>query len=131
MEQKMLTKPVLALRGVLILPGMIANIDVGRDKSIAAINAVMELDKQILLVGQMDNEKAEITTADLYGWGVLAEVKQRLQLPSGAIRLLVEGLARVKLTETAEVHNGETYFVAVKLRLCAACCLKPLAVGQP
>ena len=112
MEQKMLTKPVLALRGVLILPGMIANIDVGRDKSIAAINAVMELDKQILLVGQMDNEKAEITTADLYGWGVLAEVKQRLQLPSGAIRLLVEGLARVKLTETAEVHNGETYFVA-------------------
>ena len=112
MEQKMLTKPVLALRGVLILPGMIANIDVGRDKSIAAINAVMELDKQILLVGQMDNEKAEITTADLYGWGVLAEVKQRLQLPSGAIRLLVEGLARVKLTETAEVYNGETYFVA-------------------
>ena len=67
MEQKMLTKPVLALRGVLILPGMIANIDVGRDKSIAAINAVMELDKQILLVGQKDNEKAEITTADLYG----------------------------------------------------------------
>ena len=66
MEKKMLTKPVLALRGVLVLPGMIANIDVGRDKSIAAINAVMELDKKILLVGQMDNDKAEITTADLY-----------------------------------------------------------------
>lgn len=112
MEKKMLTKPVLALRGVLILPGMIANIDVGREKSIAAINVVMELDKKILLVGQRDNDKAEITTADLYEWGVLAEIKQKLQLPSGAIRLLVEGLERVKLSETALVHQGEDYFAA-------------------
>ena len=112
MEKKLLTKPVLALRGILVLPGMIANIDVGREKSIAAINVVMELDKKILLVGQRDNDKAEITTADLYEWGVLAEIKQKLQLPSGAIRLLVEGLERVKLSETALVHNGEDYFAA-------------------
>ena len=112
MEKKMITKPVLPLRGVLILPGMIANIDVGRDKSIAAINVVMELDKKILLVGQRDSEKAEVTTADLYEWGVLAEVKQKLLLPSGAIRLLVEGLERVKLTETTEIHQTEDYFVA-------------------
>lgn len=112
MEKKMITKPVLPLRGVLILPGMIANIDVGRDKSIAAINVVMELDKKIMLVGQSDNDKSDISTADLYRWGVLAEIKQKLLLPSGAIRLLVEGLERVQLTEVAEVHNAEDYFVA-------------------
>ena len=110
MENEIFTRPVLPLRGVIILPGMIANIDVGRSKSIAAVNIVMENDKKILLVGQKQMDKEDIGIADLYGFGVLAEIKQQLQLPSGAMRLLVEGLQRIELTDITEVHQGESDF---------------------
>ncbi|MDY4920844.1 MAG: endopeptidase La [Phascolarctobacterium sp.] len=111
-NKETLILPLLALRGLVILPGMLVNVDVGRDKSIAAVNAVMDSDKKILLVAQKDSSLADITTADLYSWGVLAEVKQQLQLPSGAIRVLVEGLERVKLENVTEIHqNNSDYFV--------------------
>ena len=110
MERKIITKPVLPLRGVIILPGMIANIDVGRSKSIAAVNIVMNEDKKILLVGQRQSDKEDVGITDLYSFGVLAEIKQQLQLPSGAIRLLVEGLQRIELTDITEVHQADSDF---------------------
>ena len=94
----MITKPLLPLRGLLVLPGMLVNVDVGREKSMAAVRAVMEGDKKIILTAQRDANISDITIADLYGWGVVAEVKQQLQLPSGAMRILVEGLERVHLS---------------------------------
>lgn len=112
MAENLLTKPLLPLRGLVILPGMLVNVDVGRDKSMAAVKAVLDTDKKILLAAQKDAARADISTADLHGWGVLAEIKQQLNLPSGAMRLLVEGLERVRLTDVTEVHqDGSDYFV--------------------
>ena len=112
MAENLLTKPLLPLRGLVILPGMLVNVDVGRDKSMAAVKAVLDTDKKILLAAQKDAARADISTADLHGWGVLAEIKQQLSLPSGAMRLLVEGLERVRLTDVTEVHqDGSDYFV--------------------
>ena len=83
----MIKKPLLPLRGLLVLPGMLVNVDVGREKSMAAVRAVMDADKKIILTAQRDANRSDITTEDLYGWGVVAEVKQQLQLPSGAMRI--------------------------------------------
>lgn len=110
MANLIITKPLLALRGVLIFPGMIANLDVGREKSIAAIDAAEATDKQIILVGQKQPEQENVAADDLYEWGVLATIKQRLQLPNGAVRLLVEGLERVHVLNAAEVHENEQDF---------------------
>ena len=110
MANLIITKPLLALRGVLIFPGMIANLDVGREKSIAAIDAAEGTDKQIILVGQKQPEQENVAADDLYEWGVLANIKQRLQLPNGAVRLLVEGLERVHVLHAAEVHENEQDF---------------------
>ena len=110
MANLIITKPLLALRGVLIFPGMIANLDVGREKSIAAIDAAEATDKQIILVGQKQAEQENVAADDLYDWGVLATIKQKLQLPNGAVRLLVEGLERVHVLNAAEVHENEQEF---------------------
>ena len=110
MANLIITKPLLALRGVLIFPGMIANLDVGREKSIAAIDAAEGTDKQIILVGQKQPEQENVAADDLYEWGVLANIKQKLQLPNGAVRLLVEGLERVHVLNAAEVHENEQEF---------------------
>lgn len=110
MANLIITKPLLALRGILIFPGMIANIDVGREKSMAAIDAAELTDKQIILVGQKQAEQEDVTAADLYEWGVLATIKQKLQLPNGAVRLLVEGLERVHVLHAAEVNDNERDF---------------------
>lgn len=110
MANLIITKPLLALRGVLIFPGMIANLDVGREKSIAAIDAAEATDKQIILVGQKQPEQENVAADDLYEWGVLANIKQKLQLPNGAVRLLVEGLERVHVLNTVAVHENEQDF---------------------
>ena len=105
-----ITRPLLPLRGLLLLPGMLVNVDVGREKSMAAVRAVMDTDKKIILAAQRDASRADISVADLYNWGVVAEVKQQLQLPSGALRILVEGLERVQLSGVTEVHQNESDF---------------------
>ncbi|MBQ5600614.1 MAG: LON peptidase substrate-binding domain-containing protein, partial [Phascolarctobacterium sp.] len=91
-----MTLPLLALRGMMVFPGMIINLDVGREKSIAAVEAAMEGDRRLLLVTQKDAALTDVQPEDLYKFGALAEVKQLLKLPNGAIRILVEGLERVE-----------------------------------
>lgn len=120
MANLIITKPLLALRGVLIFPGMIANLDVGREKSIAAIDAAEATDKQIILVGQKQPEQENVAAADLYEWGVLANIKQKLQLPNGAVRLLVEGLERVHVLHAAEVHENEQDFFVGEVEIVPA-----------
>lgn len=120
MANLIITKPLLALRGVLIFPGMIANLDVGREKSIAAIDAAEATDKQIILVGQKQPEQENVAADDLYEWGVLANIKQKLQLPNGAVRLLVEGLERVHVLNAAEVHENEQEFFVGEVEVVAA-----------
>lgn len=101
--------PLLALRGIIVFPGMTVNLDVGRDKSINAVNAAMQLDKKILLVTQRDAETADPKREDLYGFGVVAEIKQLLKLPSGALRILIQGLNRVELTSVIDAPFKDTY----------------------
>lgn len=101
--------PLLALRGIIIFPGMTVNLDVGRDKSINAVNAAMQLDKKILLVTQRDAETADPKREELYNYGVVAEIKQLLKLPSGAIRILIQGLERAELTSLIDAPFKDTY----------------------
>ncbi len=101
--------PLLALRGIIVFPGMTVNLDVGRDKSINAVNAAMQLDKKILLVTQRDAETADPKREDLYGFGVVAEIKQLLKLPSGALRILIQGLNRVEVTSVIDAPFKDVY----------------------
>lgn len=101
--------PLLALRGIIVFPGMTVNLDVGRDKSINAVNVAMQLDKKILLVTQRDAETADPKREELYNYGVVAEIKQLLKLPSGAIRILIQGLERAELTSLIDAPFKDTY----------------------
>ena len=101
--------PLLALRGIIVFPGMTVNLDVGRDKSINAVNAAMQFDKKILLVTQRDAETADPKREELYNYGVVAEIKQLLKLPSGAIRILIQGLERAELTSLIDAPFKDTY----------------------
>lgn len=101
--------PLLALRGIIVFPGMTVNLDVGRDKSINAVNAAMQLDKKILLVTQRDAETADPKREELYNYCVVAEIKQLLKLPSGAIRILIQGLERAELTSLIDAPFKDTY----------------------
>ena len=101
--------PLLALRGIIVFPGMTVNLDVGRDKSINAVNAAMQLEKKILLVTQRDAETADPKREELYNYGVVAEIKQLLKLPSGAIRILIQGLERAELTSLIDAPFKDTY----------------------
>ena len=97
--------PVLPLRDVVVYPHMVIPLFVGRDKSIRALEQVMEGDKQILLIAQKSPDIDEPGASDLYEVGTLAQVLQLLKLPDGTIKVLVEGTARVRVTSFSE-HAG-------------------------
>ncbi|PKQ00482.1 MAG: endopeptidase La [Alphaproteobacteria bacterium HGW-Alphaproteobacteria-13] len=96
--------PLLPLRDIVVFPHMIVPLFVGRDRSVAALEAAMESDKEIFLVAQLDPGEDDPQRDDLYDVGVIATVLQLLKLPDGTVRVLVEGKARAKLTalETQE-----------------------------
>lgn len=112
METRPRLMPLLPLRGMLVFPGMIINLDVGRERSIHAVEAAMATDRQILLVSQKEAVTMEPGQQDLFKYGVIAEIKQMLKLPSGALRILVEGLARAKVETVVEAPAVDTYFQA-------------------
>ncbi|NDV00433.1 endopeptidase La [Pseudoroseicyclus tamaricis] len=94
--------PVLPLRDIVLFPHMIVPLFVGREKSVRALEDVMADDKQILIASQMDPSEDDPATDGLYKAGVLANVLQLLKLPDGTVKLLVEGKARVRITEWVE-----------------------------
>lgn len=94
--------PVLPLRDVVVFPHMVIPLFVGRDKSMHALEQAMEADKRILLLAQKSAETDDPTAADLYQVGTLAQVLQLLKLPDGTIKVLVEGLSRVNVTQVTE-----------------------------
>ena len=102
--------PLLPLRGMLVFPGMIINLDVGRDRSIKAVESAMAIDRKILLVTQREAGTIEPNENDLFTYGVIAEIKQLLKLPNGALRILVEGLSRAKIENVRD--NKDIYFEA-------------------
>lgn len=94
--------PAIALRGMTILPGMIAHFDISRDKSIKAVEAAMNYDQQIYLVTQRDAEVDNPKQADLFEVGIVAEIKQVIKMQNNIVRVLAEGKRRGKLMGFAE-----------------------------
>lgn len=94
--------PVLPLRGMMVFPHMVLHFDVGRAKSVAALEKAMLDDQQIFLVAQLDAEVEDPSAEDLCAVGTIAYVKQVLNLPGDSIRVLVEGLRRATLEAVVE-----------------------------
>ncbi|EAP76287.1 ATP-dependent protease La [Roseovarius nubinhibens ISM] len=101
--------PVLPLRDIVVFPHMIVPLFVGREKSVRALEEVMQDDKQILLSSQIDPAEDEPDTDGIYATGVLANVLQLLKLPDGTVKVLVEGVARVRIKDYLE---NDEYFEA-------------------
>jgi ATP-dependent Lon protease len=98
--------PVLPLRDVVVFPSMVIPLFVGREKSIKALDQAMDQDKRILLVAQKSPETDDPAAADLFEIGALAQVLQLLKLPDGTIKVLVEGVSRVRLKDVREVDGA-------------------------
>ena len=97
--------PVLPLRDIVVFPHMIVPLFVGREKSVRALEEVMQDDKQILLSSQIDPGEDDPVSDGIYNTGVLANVLQLLKLPDGTVKVLVEGVARVKITKYLDNPN--------------------------
>ena len=104
------TYPVLPLRDIVVFPQMIVPLFVGREKSVAALEAAMAADKEIFLVAQLDKDLDDPSRADLYELGVTATVLQLLKLPDGTVRVLVEGKVRGRL---GDMQPAEGYLAAM------------------
>lgn len=97
MAKEKRTIPLLPLRGLLVFPSMVLHLDVGRNRSVQALEQVMMNDHEILLATQKEISVDEPSEDEIYRVGTLAKVKQMLKLPNGTIRVLVEGLNRARI----------------------------------
>ncbi len=113
MSDKEIIVPLLPLRGLLVYPTMVLHLDVGRDKSVQALEKAMVDNHLIFLTTQQDISLDEPGEEDLYPIGTLTKVKQMLKLPNGTIRVLVEGLNRA---EVSTFYDYETYY-GVKIKI--------------
>ena len=99
------TYPLLPLRDIVVFPGMVVPLFVGRDKSVAALEAAMEGAKDIFLLAQLDPSCDDPERDDLYDMGVVAQVLQLLKLPDGTVRVLVEGTTRARMISLADRND--------------------------
>ena len=97
MEDKKITMPAVALRGLTILPGMVQHFDVSREKSIRAIETAMMGNQKVYLVTQRHPEQETPAVTDLYQMGTISQIKQLVKMPGGIIRVMVEGEKRAAL----------------------------------
>lgn len=97
MEEQIINMPAVALRGLTILPGMIAHFDVSRERSLRAIEEAMEQDQRVYLVTQKNVDREDPTQEDLYRMGIVADIKQVVRLQNDVVRILVDGISRAKL----------------------------------
>lgn len=101
--------PLIPLRGLTVFPGIVIHFDVGRPKSIAAIETAMASDRLVFLSYQKDSFIENPTREDISKIGVIAEVKQILRLPDGNLRVLIEGVSRAAITR---YYDGESFIEA-------------------
>lgn len=97
MEEQIMNMPAVALRGLTILPGMIAHFDISRERSLRAVEEAMEQDQKIYLVTQRNVDSEDPTQEDLYQMGIVADIKQVVRLQNGVVRILVDGISRAAL----------------------------------
>ena len=100
--------PVLPLRDIVVFPGMVVPLFVGREKSINALNNVMDKYKKIILAAQKSHDVDDPKDNEIYQVGCLGEILQLLKLPDGTVKILVEGKERVKINQ---YHNEEKNFL--------------------
>ena len=106
----MITMPAIALRGMTLLPGMVAHFDISRDKSIKAVETAMNDNQKIYLVTQRDAEVDNPNLEDLFEIGIVAEIKQVIKMQNNIVRVLAEGNARAKIhgfVENTEFLHAE------------------------
>ncbi len=101
--------PVLPMRDMIVFPGVVVPLFIGRDKSIAALENALQTHKQILLIAQTDAETDTPYTGDLYKVGTLANILQTLKLPDGTVKILAEGVERAKVLDWTQ---SEPFFEA-------------------
>ena len=103
------TYPVLPLRNIVVFPGMIVPLFVGREKSVKALEEVMREDKHILIVTQKNEQEDDPAPEEIYSTGTIGSVLQLLKLPDGTVKILVEGLKRATVDEYVQTDE---YYVA-------------------
>ena len=94
--------PLLPLRDIVVFPNMVIPLFVGRDKSINALNEVMKKEKKIILVTQKNSEVDDPTKNDVFTYGCESNILQLLKVPDGTVKVLVEGINRVKITDYSD-----------------------------
>ena len=94
--------PVIALRGMTVLPKMVVHFDVSRKKSIQALEKAMGGDKEVFLVTQKDPEESDPSAKDLFNFGTVATIKQLVKMPNNVVRVLVEGNERAVIEDLIE-----------------------------
>lgn len=102
MAKKTKIMPLLPLRGILVFPNMVLHLDVGRERSVNALEQAMVDDNKVLLVAQKEARVDDPASEDIYSMGTIAQIKQMLKLPGGTIRVLVEGLSRAYVRDFVE-----------------------------
>ena len=112
--------PLLPLRDIVVFPGMITPLFVGRDKSIKALESVMNVDKKILLVTQKNPQDDSPSTDEIYDTGVIGKIVQLLKLPDGTVKVLIEAIEKAKIVKYIKSDN---YFV-VEVKLLKASKIK-------
>mgnify|MGYP000042856571 CR=1 FL=1 len=99
MSERKISLPLVPLRGLVAFPKTELRLEIGRDKSKEAVNRAMEQERLLLVASQLDEDIDEPTQKDIAEFGTLVRIQQKLRLPGGLVRVLVEGVARVRLTE--------------------------------
>ena len=105
MTKENIQVPLLPLRGLLVFPSMVLHLDVGRDKSIAALEKAMMDNQHIFLATQKKVSLDDPEPSDIFNVGTLAKVKQMLKLPNGTMRVLVEGISRGEILRYTESQD--------------------------
>lgn len=105
MKDIVITIPAVALRGLTILPGMIAHFDISREKSIKAVEAAMMDNQKVFLVTQKNVEQENPVLEDLFSVGIIAEIKQVIKLQNDIVRVLVEGKIRAQIDEFTDMEK--------------------------
>ena len=107
-------KPLLPLRDIVIFPSTVVPLFVGRKKSIKALEEVMKSDKSIVLVAQKNSEVDDPKEQDIYSYGCLSKILQLLKLPDGTVKVLVEGINRVKIKS---IKNEEKKYLNCEIEI--------------
>lgn len=100
-----ITMPVIALRGMTVLPKMMLHFDISRSKSVAAVEKAMVEDQKVFLITQRNPEEADPLIEDLYELGTVSVIKQLVKLPNNVIRVMVEGIERAELIRLNEINS--------------------------